>query len=94
VSPATGGEFAAIAASREAVLAALRRRELGAAATAVGQLAALHEASDGRGDAGAHAELGDLWSALAEYAAAEASYTQATSRQSWRLASSLVPLIR
>ncbi len=76
------------------MLAALRRRELGAAATAVGQLAALHEASDGRGDAGAHAELGDLWSALAEYAAAEASYTQATSRQSWRLASSLVPLIR
>lgn len=77
MSPATGGEFAAIGAAREAALAALRRRELGAAATAVGQLAALREASDSRGDAGAHAELGDLWSALAEYAAAEASYTQA-----------------
>ena len=74
---AASGGFAAVAAAREAALAALRRRELAAAATAVGQLAALHEASDSRGSAGAHAELGDLWSALAEYAAAERSYSQA-----------------
>ena len=71
-----GGGTIAIAALREAALTALRRRDLGAAAAAVEQLAALRATSTA-GDAGAHAELGDLWSALADYTAAEQSYTRA-----------------
>lgn len=75
--PGTGGGATDIAAARQAAVAALRRRELAAAATAVRQLAALHAASDRRGGAAAHAELGDLWSALADYVAAQRSYTRA-----------------
>jgi len=68
---------AAIAAARQAAIAALRRRELGAALDAVKQLASLHAATRGPEGARAHAELGDLWSLLADYPAAHGSYTQA-----------------
>lgn len=77
MSPAVNDAPTAIAAARQAAIAALRCRELSAAAAAVNQLAALQSAARGPEGARAHAELGDLWSALADYPAAEASYTQA-----------------
>jgi len=69
----------AIAAARQAALAALRRRDLGAATAAVQQLSGLCAAAAGPEDAlaRAHAELGDLWSLLADYPAANRSYTRA-----------------
>lgn len=70
---------AAIAVARQAVVAALRRRELGVAIAALKQLGALHAAVRGPDAtrARAHAELGDLWSLLTDYAAAHSNYTQA-----------------
>ena len=61
------------------VAAALRRRDLGAAVAAVERLGALHAAAGGSDGmrARAHAELGDLWSLLSDFAAAHRSYTQA-----------------
>jgi len=77
LSPAPTDAPTRIAAARQAALAAVRRRELGTAAAAVRELAALQADAHGRDGAAAHAELGDLWSVLADYPAAEASYTRA-----------------
>jgi hypothetical protein len=77
LSRAPADRQAELAAARDAALAALRQREFGAAMSAVRQLAALQAAGGGADSAHAHAELGDLWSLLADYPAAQASYTRA-----------------
>jgi len=66
-----------IAAARRAAMAALRHGDLGAAAVAVRQLSALSVAGGGAEGARAQAELGDLWSLLADYPAAHQCYTRA-----------------
>jgi tetratricopeptide (TPR) repeat protein len=76
VSPATPDATASVTAARQAALAALSRRELGAAFAAVRQLAELCD-STGVADPSAIAELGDFWSVLADYPAAHASYSRA-----------------
>ncbi len=70
---------AAIVAARRAATAALRCRDLAAAAAAVERLSALQAAATGSAIARAlaHLELGDLWSLLMDYEAAQRSYTQA-----------------
>ena len=78
MSPARTDRATVLAAARQAAIAALGRRELGVAAAAVTRLAALQSGAEGPAAASAHAELGDLWSALANYPAAEASYARAT----------------
>lgn len=70
------GAAGAIAAARRELAAALSRRDLAAADAAVRRLAALH-ATAGGSDCRAYAELGDLWSALADYSAACDNYTRA-----------------
>jgi hypothetical protein len=77
LSRARADRQAALTAARETALAALRQREFGTAVSAVRQLAALQAAGGGADSAHAHAELGDLWSLLADYPAAQASYTRA-----------------
>jgi len=69
----------AMAAARGDIHAALRSRDLGAAAAAVQRLSARHDAATGtaRERAAAQAELGDLWSLLLDYAAAASRYSQA-----------------
>ncbi len=75
--PLTDGQ-STIGAMRHAALAALGRRDLAAALAAVQRLDDLYGALAGprAAQAAAHAELGDLWSLLAEYYAAYHSYTR------------------
>jgi hypothetical protein len=65
--------------ARQAVISALRRRDLASALAAVEQLQALHAAADGPDSARAraHAEIGELRSLLLDYPAADRSYTRA-----------------
>ncbi len=71
------GPSAALAAARQAALAALKDRRLIDAFAAVRELEALHgRAGEPVGVQGV-AEIGDLWSVLGEYAAAHACYTRA-----------------
>jgi tetratricopeptide (TPR) repeat protein len=70
---------ARVAAARAAIAAALRQRDLAAAAAAVERLGALQDGAEGSAGAraAAMAELGDLWSLLLDYPAALRRYTQA-----------------
>jgi hypothetical protein len=77
LSPAPTEQQAALGTARHAALTALRQRELSAAMSAVRQLAALQAAAGGADSVCAQAELGDLWSLVADYPAAHASYTRA-----------------
>lgn len=71
-----------IAALRESIAAALRRRDLIAAIEALTQLNACYESEGPTGttNARAYAELAELWCAVMDYEAAERCYTAALER--------------